>query len=126
SPRFWYRPLCRGTSHCGRTAVRITPRLAYIVLLLLVIVTTAQGLVFGRASFTRHSSIVTVIGGLWFFSALFAYIAVKAVHGLERLWRCLHPATAKTSTPNPIAAESASTAAESVADLCRSNIFRTA
>src|SRR3989440_2032492 len=126
SQRFWYRSLWRVTSHWGRTALRITPRLAYIVLLLLVIVTTAQGLVFGRASFTRHSSIVTVIGGLWFFSALFAYIAVKAVHGLERLWRWLHAATAKKSTPNPLAAESASAAAETVADPGRRYFFRAA
>jgi len=126
SQRFWYRSLWRVTSHWGRKALRITPRLAYIVLLLLVIVTTAQGLVFGRASFTRHSSIVTVIGGLWFFSALFAYIAVRAVHGLERLWRWLHPATAKKSTPNPLAAESASAAAETVADPGRRYFFRAA
>src|SRR5438445_620609 len=126
SQRFWYRSLWRITSHWGRTALRVAPRLAYIVLLLLVIVTTAQGLVFGRASFTRHSSIVTVIGGLWFFSALFAYIAVKAVHGLERLWRWLHAATAKKSTPNPLAAESASAAAETVADPGRRYFFRAA
>src|SRR6266566_892569 len=126
SQRFWYRSLWRVTSHWGRTALRITPRLAYIVLLLLVIVTTAQGLVFGRASFTRHSSIVTVIGGLWFFSALFGYIAVKAVHGLERLWRLLHAATAKKSTRNPLATESASGAAETIADPGRRYFFRAA
>src|SRR5207245_11644940 len=80
----------------------------------------------GRASFPRHSSIVTVIVGLWFFSALFAYIAVKAVHGLERLWRWLHAATAKKSTPNPLAAESASAAAETVADPGRRYFFRAA
>ncbi|HYT20595.1 MAG TPA: metallophosphoesterase [Candidatus Polarisedimenticolia bacterium] len=126
SQRFWYRSLWRITSHWGRTALRVAPRLAYIVLLLLVIVTTAQGLVFGRASFTRHSSIVTVIGGLWFFSALFGYIAVKAVHGLERLWRLLHAATAKKSTRNPLATESASGAAETIADPGRRYFFRAA
>src|SRR6266576_123977 len=126
SQRFWYRSLWRITSHWGRTALRVAPRLAYIVLLLLVIVTTAQGLVLGRASFTRHSSIVTVIGGLWFFSALFGYIAVKAVHGLERLWRLLHAATAKKSTRNPLATESASGAAETIADPGRRYFFRAA
>src|SRR5438132_23370 len=95
SQRFWYRSLWRVTSHWGRLPLRVAPRLAYIVLLLLVIVTTAQGLVFGRAAFTRRSSMVAVFAGLWFFSALFAYIAVKAVHGLDRLWRRLHTATAK-------------------------------
>src|SRR5467141_1954889 len=68
SQRFWYRSLWRVTSHWGRLPLRVAPRLAYIVLLLLIIVTTAQGLVFGRAAFTRHSSMVTVFAGLWFFS----------------------------------------------------------
>src|SRR5438132_2840223 len=126
SQRFWYRSLWRVTSHWGRLPLRIAPRLAYIVLLLLIIVTTAQGLVFGRASFTRHSSMVTVLAGLWFFSALFAYIAVQAVHGLERLWRWLHVATAKKSIPHPLAAESTSAAAEPVADPGRRYFFRAA
>ena len=72
SQRFWYRSLWRVTSHWGRMPLRIAPRLTYTVLLLLVIVTAAQALFFGRSSFTRHSSMVTVLGGLWFFSALFA------------------------------------------------------
>src|SRR5712691_4902556 len=77
SQRFWYRALWRVTSHWGRVPLRVGPRVVYIVLLLLIIVTIAQGLVFGRAAFTRRSSMVSVFAGLWFFSALFAYIAVK-------------------------------------------------
>src|SRR5438128_9522440 len=75
SQRFWYRALWRVTSHWGRLPLRVVPRLNYVGLLLLVIITTAQGLVFGRATFTRHGSMVAVFAGLWFFSWLFAYIA---------------------------------------------------
>ena len=125
SQRFWYRALWRVTSHWGRMPLRVGPRLAYVVLLLLVIVTIAQGLVFGRAAFTRHSSMVSVFAGLWFFSALFAYIAVKAVHALERLWHLLHSAASKTSpashTPAP-----AHEAAETVVDPGRRYFFRAA
>src|SRR5258708_39689283 len=48
SQRFWYRALWRVTSHCARVPLRVGARLAYIVLLLLVIVTMAQILVFGH------------------------------------------------------------------------------
>jgi predicted MPP superfamily phosphohydrolase len=125
SQRFWYRALWRVTSHWGRMPLRVGPRLVYIVLLLLVIVTIAQGLVFGRAAFTRHSSMVSVFAGLWFFSALFAYIAVKAVHALERLWRLLHSAASKTSPASHTSAP-AHEAAETVADPGRRYFFRAA
>src|SRR5258708_39225984 len=90
SQRFWYRALWRVTSHWGRVTLRVGASLTYVVLLLLVIVTMSQGLFFGRGGFARQSSIMTIITGLWFFSALFAFLAVKSVHGLERLWRWLH------------------------------------
>jgi predicted MPP superfamily phosphohydrolase len=127
SQRFWYRALWRVTSHWGRVPLRVGPRLVYIVLLLLVIVTIAQGLVFGRAAFTRRSSIVSVFAGLWFFSALFAYIAVKAVHGLERFWHLLHTAAAKNSSAqHPSAPTPAHELAETVADPGRRYFFRAA
>jgi predicted MPP superfamily phosphohydrolase len=126
SQRFWYRAIWRVTAHWGRLPLRVGARLAYIVLLLLVIVTLMQGLVFGRAAFTRHSSMISVFAGLWFFSALFAYIAVKAVHALERIWRLLHAAASKKADPQPIAAHSASASSETVADPGRRYFFRAA
>jgi predicted MPP superfamily phosphohydrolase len=126
SQRFWYRAIWRVTAHWGRLPLRVGARLAYIVLLLLVIVTLMQGLVFGRAAFTRHSSMISVFAGLWFFSALFAYIAVKAVHALEHIWRLLHAAASKKAGPQPIAAHSASASAETVRDPGRRYFFRAA
>jgi predicted MPP superfamily phosphohydrolase len=126
SQRFWYRAIWRVTAHWGRLPLRVGARLAYIVLLLLVIVTLIEGLVFGRAAFTRHSSMISVFAGLWFFSALFAYIAVKAVHALERIWRLLHAAASKQAGPRPIAAHSASASAETVRDPGRRYFFRAA
>jgi uncharacterized protein len=128
SQRFWYRALWRVTSHWGRVSLRIGARLIYILLLLSVIFTLFQGLVFGRGGFARQNSWITVITGLWFFSALFAYLAVKAVHGLERLWRWLHSAAAKKETSlQPFEpSKSTSAAAETVADPSRRYFFRTA
>jgi len=124
SQRFWYRALWGLTSHWGRMPLRVGPRLVYIVLLLLVVATLADGLVFGRAAFTHRSSMVSVFAGLWFFSALFAYIAVKAVHGLERLWHLLHAVTAKNSPSS--ATTSSNPLAETVADPGRRYFFRAA
>src|SRR6266851_2295956 len=126
SQRFWYRALWRVTSHWGRVTLRVGARLAYIVLLLLTIVTLSQGLVFGRGAFARQSSAMTMITGLWFFSALFAYLAVKTVHGLERLWRWLHAASAKKALPQPTSGHSTPALAEMVADPGRRYFFRAA
>ncbi len=126
SQRFWYRALWRVTSHWGRLPLRVGARLAYIVLLLLVIVTMSQGLALGRGGFARQSSGMTVITGLWFFSALFAFLAVKTVHALERLWRWLHAATAKEALSRPTAAQSTPISAEMVADPGRRYFFRAA
>ncbi len=126
SQRFWYRALWRVTSHWGRLPLRVGARLAYVILLLLVIVTMSQGLALGRGGFARQSSGMTVITGLWFFSALFAYLAVKTVHALERLWRWLHAATAKEALSQPTASQSTPISAEMVADPGRRYFFRAA
>ncbi len=126
SQRFWYRSLWRVTSHWGRVTLRVGVRLAYVVLLLLVIVTMSQGLFFGRGGFARQSSLMTVITGLWFFSALFAFLAVKTVHGLERLWRWLHAATAIKTAPQQNTLQSTPELAETVADPGRRYFFRAA
>jgi predicted MPP superfamily phosphohydrolase len=124
SQRFWYRAIWRVTSHWGRVTLRVGARLIYIALLLLTIFTLSQGLVFGRGAFARQSSAMTMITGLWFFSALFAYLAVKTVHGLERLWHLLLHAAVKNSPSS--AAASANPTAETVADPGRRYFFRAA
>jgi len=129
SQRFWYRALWRVTSHWGRMTLRVGARLVYVVLLLMVIVTIAQGLTLGRGVFTHQNSTIAVLAGLWFFSALFAYLAVKLVHGLERLWRWMHTSGAPKSIAQPKHASmqpSIPAAAEVVADPSRRYFFRTA
>jgi predicted MPP superfamily phosphohydrolase len=101
SQRFWYRAIWRVTSHWGRISFRVGARMAYIILLLLTVVSIAEGMTLGRARVIPRASILTLFTGLWFFSALFAFLAVKIVHGLERLWRWLHTATAKHVEPAP-------------------------
>ena len=126
SQRFWYRAIWRVTSQWGRFPLRVAARLAYVVLLLMVIVTLSQGFAFGRAAFTHQSSMMSVITGLWFFSALFTYLAVKVVHGLERLWRWLHATTAQKASTQPNHDLSPTASVETVADPGRRYFFRAA
>jgi len=129
SQRFWYRALWRVTSHWGHNSLRGGLRLAYVVLLLLMVVTIGRSVFLGRAGLTRQSSLITVVTGLWFFSALFAYLSVKTVHGLERIWRWLHAATVKPApAPSQNVGESASAlaSAETVPDPGRRYFFRAA
>jgi len=129
SQRFWYRALWRVTSHWGRLWLRLPARLAYILLLLAVIFTLAQVVALGRGGFTRQSSAMSVVTGLWFFSALFAYLSVKAVHGLERVWRWSHAKTAKhdpAPSQNMTASGAALEALETVPDPSRRYFFRAA
>ena len=126
SQRFWYRALWRVTAHWGRISLRVGARLAYVVLLLSAIVTMANGLVFGHGGFARQSSQMTILTGLWFFSALFAYLAVKSVHGLERIWRLLHAKATKPAASLLTAAAASSDSPELVADPGRRYFFRAA
>jgi predicted MPP superfamily phosphohydrolase len=126
SQRFWYRAIWRVTAHWGRMPLRVGARLAYIVLLVLVVITLSQGLMFGRGIFARQSSMMTIVTGLWFFSALFAYFAVKTMHALERLWRWLHATTTKKDVTAQTVGSPAPDSAETVADPGRRYFFRAA
>ena len=129
SQRFWYRAIWRVTSHWGRVSLRVGARMVYIVLLLLTIVSIAEGMTLGRAHIVPRASMLSILTGLWFFSALFAFLAVKIVHGLERLWRWLHTATARHAEPAARAAgplAPASESPETVPDPGRRYFFRAA
>jgi predicted MPP superfamily phosphohydrolase len=129
SQRFWYRSLWRITSNWGQMWLRIAARLAYVAILLIVIATLFEGVSLGRGRILPRASMIAVFTGLWFFSALFAYLAVKLVHGVERVWRWLRKAAAtKVPAMSPATANSAAipAAAETVADPGRRYFFRAA
>jgi len=129
SQRFWYRGLWRVTANWGRVSLRVGVRVAYILALLVVIFTIAGSFSLGQRRIVPQPSMVSVLMGLWFFSALFAYLAVKVVHGLERVWRLLHAAAAKEAAVTPGASSQALAtpdAPETVADPGRRYFFRAA
>jgi predicted MPP superfamily phosphohydrolase len=89
SQRFWHRALWRWSSRWGSKFTRAGIRLLYLIGLLLIIVSLADSFRNGHGSLIPRGTFLNVLAGLWFFSALFAYLAVKCVHGLERVWRFL-------------------------------------
>ena len=106
SQRFWYRSLWRWSNRWGIRPLRIGLRLLYVVGLLLIIVSLIDSLRNGHGSIIPRGTFLNVLAGLWFFSALFAYLAVKCVHGLERVWRFFktrnQPAPAPGDQERPI------------------------
>jgi predicted MPP superfamily phosphohydrolase len=86
SQRFWYRALWRWSGRWGSRPIRAGIRLLYLVGLLLIILSVADSLHNGRGNLIPRGTFLNVLAGLWFFSALFAFLAVKCVHVLERAW----------------------------------------
>lgn len=100
SQRFWYRAIWRMTSNWGSQGLRVAVRLIYVTMLLLSIFATADSFRMGHGYVIPRGTMIAVIAGLWFFSALFAYLAVKAVRALDRVWGWLRAAyLLKTNRP---------------------------
>jgi len=136
SQRFWYRAIWRATSNWGSQRLRVAARLIYVTLLLLSIGAMADGFRMGRGHMISSINVITVFAGLWFFSALFAYFAVKLVRGIDRIWAWLraayqlktNPAASRVSpsTATAVPYSSSPAAAELIPDPSRRYFFRTA
>jgi uncharacterized protein len=125
SQRFWYRALWRVTSNWGRVSLRIALRLFYLTGLLLIILTLVDNLRQDHGRILPNHSPITAFAGLWFVSALAAYLCVKSVHGMERLWHLLWGATAPAN-PSPQLDARLAAAEDFVPDPSRRTFFRTA
>ena len=101
SQRFWYRAIWRVTSNWGSQGLRVAARLIYVILLLLSIAATADGFRMGGGHIILRGTLITIFAGLWFFSALFAYLAVIAVRGIDRIWGWMRAAYQLKSKPAP-------------------------
>jgi predicted MPP superfamily phosphohydrolase len=140
SQRFWYRSLWRATANWRAVWLRVTARLVYIALLVLMIGSMLDGFRMAHhAHLIPSDNVVDMFAGLWFTSALFAYLAVKLVRGIDRLWASgrsaarrnsgpassSFPSSEKVSAPAPMTPASAASA-ELLPDPSRRYFFRTA
>lgn len=89
SQRFWFRSLLRISANWGHPGLRAAVRSLYVIALILVIAAAADGIRMGQGRIVPRGTLITMLAGLWFFTALFAFLAVTLVHGLERLWTLL-------------------------------------
>lgn len=123
SQRFWYRALWLVTSNWGRIWVRWGVRLLYLAALVLTILSFTDTVRQDRGRLVPEHSGIGTFAGLWFVSALAAYLCVKAVHTIEWVWHRLHkPASAPA---NKLSARSARLR-DYVPDPSRRTFFRTA
>jgi uncharacterized protein len=138
SQRFWYRSIWRATAKWHIIWFRVAIRLAYVALLVLIIGSAADGFRMGYRHHLIPDAKITMFAGLWFTSALFAYVAVKLVRVIERLWAVVRlvvrrsAAPASSSSPAPVGANPSvetpapAEAAELIPDPSRRYFFRTA
>ena len=131
SQRFWYRALWRVTANWRALWIRVVVRLVYVAGLLLVILATADALRSGHGRFIPRGSKIAALAGLWMFSALLAFVAVKCVRGIERMWTWLRAALRAKTAPAALAApvsksSNAPASLELLADPSRRYFFRAA
>src|SRR5215470_5597596 len=109
SQRFWYRTLWRVTSNWRAVWLRVLARVSYLTLLILIIVSVADGFRMShRGHLIPNDNLVTIFAGLWFSSALFAYLAMRLVGLIDRLWRYASSSFRQHSSALPPATSAAS------------------
>jgi predicted MPP superfamily phosphohydrolase len=112
SQRFWYRALWRVTAGWGLRPLRFAARLLYVLALLMIIVVAAEGLRMSHGRVVPNVSVINMLAGLWIFSALFAFLAVKLIRGADRIWTWGRNSIRSTTVSAPQPKSTASAAPE--------------
>lgn len=85
-PTFWYRGIWRLTARIQNSNLRGVLRGVWVAAMISVIVSAIDSMQVSYGHIIPRGSMVTAAAGLWFASALFAYMAVKIVRSFEWLW----------------------------------------
>jgi predicted MPP superfamily phosphohydrolase len=86
SQRFWHRAIWRSTANFRSQWLRVAARLLWLAMIFLMICAFIDGVRMAHHHLIPRGTIVSVLVGLWFFSAVFGFVAVKLVRGLDFLW----------------------------------------
>jgi uncharacterized protein len=86
SQRFWHRAIWRSTANFRSQWLRVAARLLWLTMIFLVICAFIDGVRMDHHHLIPRGTMVSVLVGLWFFSAVFGFLAVKLVRGLDLLW----------------------------------------
>src|SRR3984893_14509496 len=127
SQRFWHRGIWRATANFRRRLPRIVVRLLWLGVEALVISAFVDAVRMGHRHVIPRGTIVSALVGLWFFSALFGFVAVKLVRGLDLLWSRIrnrvHPQPAAAAAQHDVTLASAASV-EQLRDPGRRYFFR--
>jgi predicted MPP superfamily phosphohydrolase len=121
SQRFWYRALWRVTGNWGKRWLRIAARASYILVLVLIVLAVSDGFRTGHGRILPRGTMINILAGLWFTSALFAFLSVKFVRALDWIWRF-----ARLSLHRPGAQPTVGAGADVLPNPSRRYFFRTA
>jgi predicted MPP superfamily phosphohydrolase len=106
SQRFWHRAIWRATANFRNQWIRIVARLLWLSVVVLVISAFVDGVRMGHRHLIPRGNLASALVGLWFFSALFAFLAVKLVRGLDFLWsrarRGIRPQASEVAPPTQL------------------------
>ena len=107
SQRFWYRATWRATSRWSIAWLRTAVRFLYVFGLVLIILAHVDGFRIRHRGghIVPRDAFLTISAGLWFSSAVFAFLAVKIVHIIDRLWTWLRKMTPNNSSTTQAPAE---------------------
>ena len=129
SQRFWHRAIWRSTANFSRQWLRVAVRLLWLTMIFLLICAFIDGVRMDHRHLIPRGTLVSVLVGLWFFSAVFGFLAVKLVRGVDLLWsrirKGMHPQTAAVAVRPDVSLASAASV-ERLRDPGRRYFFRAA
>jgi predicted MPP superfamily phosphohydrolase len=100
SQRFWHRAIWRATANFTSQWLRVAARLLWLAMIFLVICAFIDDVRTDHHHLIPRGTVVSALVGLWFFGAVFGFVAVKLVRGLDLLWSRIR----KKARPQPAAA----------------------
>ena len=126
SQYFWYRGLWRVTSNWRSTALRVAARVFCLALAAVCALALTDGLRMGKNHWIPRGQIFPLFIGMWFASAFFGFIAVKAVRGFELAWSwAALKVSARVQQREPASESGALAPVEILADPGRRHFFKT-
>jgi uncharacterized protein len=129
SQRFWHRAIWRFAANFRSQWLRVAARLLWLAMIFLVICAFIDGVRMDHHHLIPRGTFVSALVGLWFFSAVFGFVAVKLVRGADLLWtrirRNRHAQPAAAATQPGVSLASAASV-EQLRDPGRRYFFRVA
>jgi len=126
---FWHRAIWRSTANFRSQWLRVAARLLWLSMIFLVVSAFVDGVRMGHRHLIPRGTILPALVGLWFFSAVFGFVAVKLVRGLDLLWsrirRSAHPQPTTVAEQPDVGIASAASV-EQLRDPGRRYFFRAA